>query len=185
MSLADFVSATPVNYFLSSLTVLAQVISLVLIITILFSKKENKVIQMVRKYGMKVAFIVVLTAMLGSLTYSDILNYEPCKLCWLQRILMYPQVLLLGIALWTKDSAAKLYALVLSLIGIPLAFYHYLVQLGVVAAPCSTGGYTVSCAQYFSMNFGYITIPMMAMSAFLLVALIMLILRSKVIDPKA
>ena len=185
MSLADFITASPVNYFLSSLVVISQLISLVLIVTILVSKKENKVIQMVRKYGMKLAFLVVLVATLGSLTYSDVLMYEPCKLCWFQRILMYPQVLLIGIALWTKDSSVKLYALILSLIGIPVAFYHYLVQLGLVSAPCTTGGYTVSCAKYFSMNFGYITIPMMAMSAFLLVALIMLILRSKVIDLKA
>lgn len=182
MSLSTFISATGFNYFLDSLTVLAQAISLVLIVTILVSKKDNKVFQIVRKYGMQVAFIVVLVATAGSLTYSEILGYEPCKLCWFQRILMYPMVLIIGIGLWKKDSVSKLYALILSLMGIPLAFYHYLVQLGIVAAPCTTGGYTVSCAQYFSMNFGYITIPMMAMSTFLLVALIMLILRSEVID---
>lgn len=169
-----------VTYILSSLTVLAELMSLVLLITMFFIKGDNKIIHLTKKYGMTIAFIVVLTAMAGSLTFSDILGYEPCKLCWFQRILMYPQVLILGIGLWKKDAfrTSTLYALILSLIGIPLAFYHYLVQLGLVAAPCTTGGFTVSCAKYFSMTYGYITIPIMALSAFLLVALTMLVLRS-------
>lgn len=173
--------ATVVNYTLSSLVVLAEGMSLTLLVVMLFTKGDNVVIRFFKKHGMAIAFIVVLTATLGSLTYSDILGYEPCKLCWFQRILMYPQVLLLGIGLWKKEyfRGATLYALILSLIGIPLAFYHYLVQLGLVAAPCSTGGFTVSCAKYFTMTYGYITIPIMALSAFLLVALIMLVLRSE------
>ena len=172
--------ATFVNYTLSSLVVLSEAISLLILVTVFFTKGENAIIRFFKKYGMTIAFIVVLTAMSGSLTYSDVLGYEPCKLCWFQRILMYPMVLILGMGLWKKEHfrTSTLYALILSLIGIPLAFYHYLVQLGIVAAPCTTGGFTVSCAKYFTMTYGYITIPIMALSAFLLVALIMLILRS-------
>ena len=173
-----------VTYTLASLTVLAQVMSLILLVTMFFTKGDNAVMRFAKKYGMRIAFIVVLTATLGSLTYSDIIGYEPCKLCWFQRILMYPMVVILGVVIWHKISywASTLYALILSIMGIPLAFYHYLVQLGLIAAPCTTAGISVSCAKFNFLTFGYITIPIMALSAFLLVALIMLVLRS---DQKA
>lgn len=169
-----------VTYTLASLTVLAQVMSLVLLFVMFFTKGDNAIIRFAKKYGMRIAFIVVLIAMFGSLTYSDIIGYNPCKLCWFQRILMYPLVLIIGVGIWHKISyrASTLYALILSILGIPLAFYHYLVQLGFISAPCSTAGISVSCTERSFTTFGYITIPVMALSAFLLVALIMLILRS-------
>ncbi len=174
-----------VTYTLSSLTVLAQIMSLVLLLTMLFTKGDNKIISFAKKYGMMIAFVVVIVATLGSLTYSDIIGYNPCKLCWFQRILMYPLVVVIGVGIWHKISyrASTLYALILSIMGIPLAFYHYLVQLGLIAAPCSTAGISVSCTERNFLTFGYITIPIMALSAFLLVVLIMLVLRSdKTVD---
>lgn len=172
--------AQVVNYTLSSLTVLAEIMSLVLLLTLFFTKGNNAIIRFFKKHGMAIAVVVTTVAMGGSLTYSDVLGYQPCLLCWYQRILMYPLVLILAVGYFKKDAfkTSTLYALIMSLIGIPLTFYHYLVQLGLVAAPCTTGGFTVSCAKYFSMTYGYVTIPIMALSAFLLVALIMLVLRS-------
>ncbi len=169
-----------VTYTLASLTVFAQIMSLALLVVMFFTKGDNAVIKFFKKYGMMIAFIVVITATLGSLTYSDIIGYNPCKLCWFQRILMYPLVLILGVGIWHKISyrTSTLYALILSIMGIPLAFFHYLVQLGFINAPCSTAGISVSCTERSFTTFGYITIPIMALSAFLLVALIMLVLRS-------
>lgn len=162
--------ANIVNYTLSTLTVLGQISVLVVAVMIILKKYDNVVMNFLAKNGMKISFAVALLAMLGSLTYSDILHYEPCKLCWFQRIFMYPEVVLLGLGLLRKDNAISFYALILSVIGAPIAFYHYLVQLGLVKAGCSTVGYSVSCAKYFTMNFGYITIPMMAFTAFLMIA---------------
>lgn len=116
------------------------------------------------------AFVVALIATSGSLFYSEIAGYEPCKLCWFQRIFMYPQVILLGLALWKKDYGIKLYGIVLSAIGAVIAGYHYLLQLGVAPAlPCAAVGYSAACSQRFVLQFGYITIPMMALTAFLLI----------------
>ncbi len=172
--------AQVVTYTLSSLTVLAEAMSLVLLVTMFFTKGDNAVIRFFKKYGMEISFIVVFTATAGSLTFSNVLGYTPCELCWFQRILMYPLVIILGVGFWHKVSfkTSTLYALILSLIGVPLAFYHYLIQLGLFPAPCTTAGITVSCAKHYTLTFGYITIPIMALSAFLLVALIMLVLRS-------
>ena len=119
------------------------------------------------------AFLVSLGATVGSLFLSEIAQFEPCKLCWFQRIFMYPQVFLLGIALWKKDLGIYTYSIALSAIGAIIAGYHYLLQIGVAPAlPCSAVGYSADCSQRFILQFGYITIPLMAFSAFLLILLL-------------
>ena len=83
---------------------------------------------------------------------------------------MYPQAIVLGMALWVKDRAVARYAIVLSAIGAVIAGYHYLLQLGIAPAlPCAAVGYSAACSQRFVMQFWYITITMMALSAFLLI----------------
>jgi disulfide bond formation protein DsbB len=83
---------------------------------------------------------------------------------------MYPQVLLMGIALIRKDRWMKIYGFAFSIIGAAIALFHYTGQLGFTPLPCSAVGVSVSCSQRFVMEFGYITIPMMAFSAFMLIA---------------
>lgn len=184
------------NFILANLTVIAQVLSIFLVILYfrhhhkeskikafihLFFKPndpESKLLLFVQKNGMLLAFIVALTALLGSLFYSEILHYEPCKLCWYQRIFIYPQVLLLGIALWKKDRHIINYSLIFAIIGGLIALNHYILQVtGVSLLPCSAVGYSVSCSKVFVLRFGYITIPMMAFSASLLIVISLLFAR--------
>ena len=160
------------------LTLVGDVLVLLLIVLLLFLilNKSNPPV-FIKKLSIIISnnviifsLIVASIATFGSLFYSDILNYEPCKLCWYQRILMYPQALILWLALVLKTRDALKYSLLLSLLGAPLAGYHYLLQRGVVeVVPCSTVGYSVSCAEKFFMSYGYITIPMMAFTAFVLI----------------
>ena len=64
----------------------------------------------------------------------------------------------------------------LSIIGAVIAAYHYLLQLNIAPSlPCSAVGYSVSCSQVFVMNFGYITIPLMSLTVFSLIAMLMFI----------
>src|SRR3972149_8131761 len=136
-------------------------------------KGVNKILL---KYSFHLALIVSLTATLGSLFYSEIAGFEPCKLCWFQRILMYPMPLLLSLAIWKKDKSINDYLITLSGIGIVIAFYHYYLQRGGQSIlPCSTIGYSVSCSNSFVMELGYITIPLMAATAFLLIIVLMLV----------
>ena len=134
------------------------------------------------------ALAAAVIATTGSLFFSEIAGYEPCTLCWYQRILMYPQGLLLGLAvLGGNASCAVTPCLMLSLGGMAVAAYHYLLQLG-IAAPtsCAAVGYAVSCAERFAMTFGYITIPLMAFTAFTLIALAMsaALLRRQPFEPR-
>lgn len=167
-------SAPLVNQILSVLTILAEVISLILLFLII-TKKISGFGDFFSRNGFFLALIVSLTATVGSLTYSWGLGYEPCEFCWFQRILMYPLVIILAMALWKKrDPNAADYVLGLSVPGAIIAGYHYLLQIGVTSyAPCDALGYSVSCSKVFVMNFGYITIPLMAFSAFLLIILLM------------
>ena len=167
-----------VTNILSILTVLAEAIVILILKAKFFGKHKfsKKFMKLISKHALKIAFIAALIAMFGSLFYSEIAGYEPCKLCWYQRILMYPQVIILGIALWKKDNSAKNYIIPLSFIGIVIAFYHYLLQLGFVSlSSCSAIAGAVSCEKRYALTFGYITIPMMALSAFTLIFVMMLL----------
>ena len=83
---------------------------------------------------------------------------------------MYPQVIILIIALAKKDQRINDYTLVLSIIGGLIAAFHYFSQVsGISLLPCAAIGYSVSCARRFVMEFGYLTIPLMSLSAFALI----------------
>ncbi|WP_249686020.1 disulfide oxidoreductase, partial [Bacillus velezensis] len=64
-------------------------------------------------------------ATLGSLYFSEIMKFEPCVLCWYQRIFMYPFVLWLGIAVVKKDYLIASYSLPIASIGACISLYHY------------------------------------------------------------
>ena len=68
---------------------------------------------------------VSLVATLGSLYFSEVRGYEPCTLCWYQRILMYPIVLISGVALFQKNARIALTLAVFSIVGGSISLYHY------------------------------------------------------------
>ena len=157
---------------LSVLTVIGQIIIVLAVIFAIFFRKQsnNKILSFVANNGILFAFIVALAATCGSLFYSEIARFTPCELCWFQRIFMYPQVILLGLALIRKDKNIIPYNISLAIIGAPFAIYNYLLQLGFFqSATCSISSSAVSCSTRYTMTFGYITISMMALTAFLLI----------------
>jgi len=154
----------------SILAVIAEVIALVLLLALVFRNSWGRnIILVVGKRAVLFAFVVSLFATVGSLMYSEVAGYEPCKLCWFQRIFMFPQVIILGTALWKKRADVLTYGFVLSSIGICISTYHYLVQRGFLPSPpcAAIGG--PSCDKVYTFTFGYITIPVMALSAFALI----------------
>lgn len=170
-----------VNQLLAILTIVAQILIFgILIIFFLPKNVKYNVFHLIQKNNLKLVFLIALISTLGSLFYSDIAGYEPCKLCWYQRIFMYPQVLLSSFALYKKENSITPYLMLLSLCGGVIAFYHYLLQLGIAPSlPCAAVGYSVSCSQRFVLAFDYITIPLMAFTAFLFMFLILLISKLK------
>lgn len=175
-----------INIFWSSLTVIADILIVILIIAV-FSPKLSKsgFVQFFEKKSLFIALLVSFLATVGSLIYSDIIGYEPCKLCWFQRIFMYPQVIIFGIALLRRDMMIKIYGIALSGIGAIIALFHYVGQIGwnPFGLECLALGYSASCAKNFVLQFGYVTIPMMALSAFILILMTLCIKTSHSSSP--
>ena len=160
----------------SILTVIGQFMILTAVVSILiYRKRKNPLLAFAAKNAVLFALVVASISMFGSLFYSEVADYTPCELCWFQRILMYPQVLILLIAFKMKDKNVVNYSIAMSIIGIVIASYHYLLQRGFAPAVCSSVGTSVSCSTTFVLQYGYITIPMMSLTAFSMILMFALI----------
>lgn len=125
------------------------------------------------------AWMIALVATVGSLFFSEVMQLPPCVLCWYQRIAMYPLVLIIGIGIITRDSRLKNYALPLCLIGLAISIYHNLLYYGILPesiAPCTEG---ISCTSRQIEWLGFITIPLLALAAFVSLAVCLLFYKSK------
>lgn len=67
-------------------------------------------------------WIVVLIGCAVSIYYGEILMIEPCRMCWYQRMALFPLGLILGIGLYRNDRSMVFYALPLSIFGAAVAF---------------------------------------------------------------
>ncbi len=135
-------------------------------------KKHYALTDFIEKYALWGAFFIALASMLGSLFYSQVAGFPPCDLCWVQRVFMYPMVVALGVALIYKNKDWLVtYSFASSILGGLVSLYHnymYYWNNGLDAF-CQLGGIQVSCVKRYVFEFGYITIPMMALTAFALV----------------
>jgi disulfide bond formation protein DsbB len=125
-----------------------------------------------QQYGPYLAFALALTALLGSLYYSEIVGFVPCTLCWYQRILMYPLTPIILVGILKQDEYLPYYVLPFSVIGMGVSSYHYLIQRGIFAHPaaCSVG---IPCNLSYVNYFGFITIPLMTLAVFTMITAIM------------
>ena len=126
-----------------------------------------------------ICWIIASVSMLGSLFFSEIMDYAPCSMCWYQRVFMYPLVILFLTGLFPFDRNIVKYTLPLSLLGCGFAFYHTLLYSGYIPKnmqPCSQG---VSCTETYLDVFGFITIPLLSLLAFSTIAGLLLVLRRK------
>ncbi|MDV2683339.1 disulfide oxidoreductase [Alkalihalophilus lindianensis] len=119
-----------------------------------------------------IAWLMSFTAMLGSLYFSVIRQYEPCTLCWYQRMLMYPLVIILLIGIIKKDASVALYSLLFSIIGLLLSSYHYANQKLSFFAEVAPSCGRVPCTGQYINWLGFITIPFLAFTAFLIIAIL-------------
>ena len=132
----------------------------------------------IEEYGLYLAWLVAMVATAGSLYFSEVRQFVPCALCWYQRIFMYPLVILLGIASFRDDRRIIPYFLSLSMIGGLIALYHVLEQNvpGFAAPPmCNVG---VPCAAKYINWFGFISIPVLSLTAYLLITLLLISARN-------
>lgn len=130
-------------------------------------KFRTLVYRFVNKYILTLLFGASLSALIGSLAYSNIVGFPPCELCWIQRIFMYPQVVLSGMALWRKDKNIVSYLLPLSILGGIVALYHSLTHLGIGDGVVGCTSALGDCGKLYVHEYGYVTIPLMSLSIFI------------------
>jgi disulfide bond formation protein DsbB len=120
-----------------------------------------------------VALLAACLATGGSLFFSEVLQWIPCTLCWYQRILMYPLSVLIAVGILRRDAGLPLVVLPFSLAGAGVSLYHYLLIKTdwFPPPPCRSG---VPCTVDYIDIFGFINIPFLALTAFLIISVTML-----------
>ena len=176
-----------VTNILSFGTVVSDLLALALLIIILTPLQEKgwgkKVAEFFGDYAIWIAFLITAGSVVGSLFYSDVAHFAPCELCWIQRFILYPEAFLLLIAVIIRkkvyNNFIRTACIVLSLIQFPISAYHTYIQLGGGdIVPCSATG--PSCQFVYFVQYGYVTIPSMALTACVLILLVMLLKKKEV-----
>jgi disulfide bond formation protein DsbB len=159
---------------LSVLGVIGQVLIAIMILVgllALFGARGplNGIRRLLWGWELWAAFAVAAIATGGSLFFSQIANFPPCELCWFQRICMYPLSILTLEMAWRNDNRAARYLFPLPIVGACVSIYHLLIENSVIKEPnqclqSAPGG----CAVKWINEFGYMTIPTLALTGFLL-----------------
>ncbi len=157
------------------LTLLADVVLLTLVILAMGSRLWEPLQagwrwlrEQLGELALGTAWAVALAGTVLSLYFSEVAGFPPCSLCWYQRIALYPLVVLLGVALLRGDWEVHYYGVPLAVIGAAIAAYHALLQYGLVGevGVCRADE---PCTVVWVREFGFVTAPVMALSAFLLI----------------
>jgi disulfide bond formation protein DsbB len=172
-----------VSLFLAILAVLAQAGAAGLIVIHAASRwspslrrSHASTSEALSQHGLTLAFCVAAVAMAGSLYFSEVAHFVPCRLCWYQRTAMYPLVPILGLAAWRGDHHIRPYVGLVAALGGTISVYHVLLEH---FPSLETGACEASnpCTIVWVRRLGYVTIPTMALSAFALIVTLMVLSR--------
>lgn len=157
--------------FFALLTVLAMAIVVLAWGAALFGRTNSTLAQLTSdldKVGVVLAWMVATTCMVGSLYFSEVANYEPCRLCWYQRVCMYSLAIILLVAVIRRSRDVVPYAVALALVGSCISIYHYLVEWypSLESDVCDIN---VPCTTVWFRRFGFISLPLMALVGFVTV----------------
>ena len=143
-------------FALLSLATLAMII-VILVARILHAKSFLGEAQ---KIAVPLAALITTTAMLGSLYFSEVVHYIPCRLCWYQRAAMYPLAIFLIVASSKKLRQTKLIAIILATVGGTVSTYHWFLERfpNLDAGVCDV---KVPCEFIWFQQFGFVTLPFM------------------------
>lgn len=162
--------------FLALLSVVAELTVLVVVVLALVARPMlRRVRAALGGQTLQLAFVVALVSTLGSLWLSEGANFTPCRLCWYQRIAMYPMAVILGIAAFRRDVKVRIYALPVVAIGASISVWHILIERFPSLESSTSCDPANPCSLIWTKRFGYLTIPTMALSAFVLIATLLLL----------
>lgn len=175
--------ATTTTLIFSYATLFAQVgivIAGIVLALVILNHPNKRLHHIVRKsadHAYLLGFVVSFGALVSSLFYSNVIGFDACELCWWQRVFIYPQAVLFAVAYYNEvknkfqDETVFVYSLILSLLGAGIALFQYYGQMfdpELLDACIALGS---SCSKLYFVSFGYITIPMMSLTAYLILIL--------------
>jgi disulfide bond formation protein DsbB len=168
--------------FTALLTVVAAVGAVGVIVLVVLARRAPGsaaagVLDAVAASALWLAAAVATVATLGSLYFSEVANFVPCRLCWFQRVFMYPLAVILLVAAVRRDTNVRWYALPLAGIGAAISGYHYAMERfpSLESASCEATG--PLCSVPWFESFGFITLALMALVGFLTVGVLLLVAR--------
>lgn len=128
----------------------------------------------VGRLSLTLGALVATVATAGSLYFSEIADYIPCRLCWFQRICMYPLVAILGVAAWRRDRGARWYCLPLLVAGGSVSLYHYIIEWKPSwgESACGVGP---SCTDVWFRELGFVTLAFMALAGFVAIGVLLFV----------
>ena len=124
--------------------------------------------------GVWLAWIVAVGATVGSLYFSEVANFNPCRFCWFQRIAMYPLAVILLVGALRKDPGVRWYAAPLAAIGAAISAWHSLIEWrpSLDNGECEFQG--PSCTFVWFREFG-LSLANMALIGFLTILILLLV----------
>jgi len=168
-----------VFFALLSLLCMLGTVAVVVMVAVRRFRPDSAVAVLVDDLGrvaLWMAWMVALVTTLGSLYYSQIADFVPCELCWFQRIAMYPLALLLLIAAVRRDRGIWIYVVPLAAIGAGISIYHTQLQaFPEQSSFCST---LTPCTTRYVWEFGFVSLPFMALTAFAFIIAMVLVARA-------
>lgn len=137
------------------------------------------VVAFVSRYAMLAGMYFAVAVVASSLFYSEVLGVLPCGLCWLQRVFLYPQAVLFGVAVWLRERTIAVYSIALSVSGAIVALYHQYLQMGGSGLlPCPTVQLAADCSQRTFFELGYITFPLIGFTSAVFLIVLMVYARA-------
>ena len=167
-----------VQFFVGLLTIAAAVGAITVVVLRLLAAAGNegaaRLGSTISDSGVWLAWIVALGATLGSLYFSEVANFSPCRLCWFQRIAMYPLAVILLVGAVRKDPNVRWYAVPLAMIGAAISAWHSLIEWrpSLDNGECEFQG--PSCTFVWFREFGF-SLANMALIGFLTILILLLV----------
>lgn len=175
----------------SALLAVGAIAGLMVLLACLLVRVEGgfgqSLVAVVRENAMRFTLLLAGTAMAGSLYFSEAANYAPCKLCWYQRVCMYPIAIVSLVGVIRRESFPKVrmlapYVMTLSVTGMCVSTYHYILEWfpQLETSVCSLD---VPCTTVWFREFGFLTLPGMAWVTFASVSAVMFVVLRSTDDP--
>jgi disulfide bond formation protein DsbB len=173
-------STDQVSLFLALLAVVAELIAVVVLVSAVARRLAPAaawpaaVLDGLRQIALPLAGAIAVTATLGSLYFSEVADFPPCRLCWFQRIAMYPLAVVLPIAAWRRDAGIRWYGVPIAVLGGLVSAWHIAVERNpsLESGSCDPAN---PCSIVWVERLGYLTIPTMALSGFAAIVALLLL----------